>query len=63
MSSSSVVARRLRRIEIASLWAIRNSHGLRSKSRRSSCSAANARAIVLCSASWASSSWRRIERQ
>ena len=63
MSESSSVDLRRRRIEIASLWAIRNSHGRSSKSRRSSCSAANARVNVFCSASCASSSWRRIERQ
>ena len=33
-SPSSAVARRRRRIEIASLWAIRNSHGRSSKSAR-----------------------------
>ena len=37
-----VASRRRRRIVIASLWAIRNSHGRSSKSRCSSCSAANA---------------------
>ena len=50
-------------IEIESLWAIRKSQGLNAPSIGRDRSEERAASIELCSASRASASWRRSERQ